>query len=43
MFSTFAIVITLLLLMFFAYRGYSVLILAPIMAVLAVLLSGDFK
>jgi len=28
--STFAIVITLLLLMFFAYRGYSVLILAPI-------------
>ncbi|BFM02461.1 GntP family permease [Psychrobacter alimentarius] len=42
MFSTFAIVITLLLLMFFAYRGYSVLILAPIMAVLAVLLSGDF-
>ncbi|QUY52675.1 GntP family permease [Psychrobacter pacificensis] len=42
MFSTFAIVITLLLLMFFAYRGYSVLILAPIMATLAVLLSGDF-
>ncbi len=28
--------------MFFAYRGYSVLILAPIMAVLAVFLSGDF-
>ncbi|WP_352310008.1 GntP family permease [Psychrobacter sp. W2-37-MNA-CIBAN-0211] len=42
MFSTLAIVITLLLLMFFAYRGYSVLILAPIMATLAVLLSGDF-
>ncbi|WP_201595139.1 GntP family permease [Psychrobacter vallis] len=42
MFSTFAIIITLLLLMFFAYRGYSVLILAPIMATLAVLLSGDF-
>ncbi|WP_201614561.1 GntP family permease [Psychrobacter sp. JCM 18902] len=42
MFSTFAIVITLLLLMFFAYRGYSVLILAPIMATLAVILSGDF-
>lgn len=42
MFSTFAIVITLLLLMFFAYRGYSVLILAPIMAILAVFLSGDF-
>ncbi|MBH0066285.1 MULTISPECIES: GntP family permease [Psychrobacter] len=42
MFSTLAIVITLLLLMFFAYRGYSVLILAPIMATLAVFLSGDF-
>ena len=42
MFSILAIVITLLLLMFFAYRGYSVLILAPIMAVLAVFLSGDF-
>ncbi len=42
MFSILAIVVTLLLLMFFAYRGYSVLILAPIMAVLAVLLSGDF-
>lgn len=42
MFSTLAIVITLLLLIFFAYRGYSVLILAPIMAILAVLLSGDF-
>ena len=42
MFSTLAIVITLLLLMFFAYRGYSVLILAPSMATLAVLLSGDF-
>lgn len=42
MFSTFAIIITLLLLMFFAYRGYSVLILAPIMAILAVFLSGDF-
>lgn len=42
MFSTLAIVITLLLLMFFAYRGYSVLILAPIMAALAVLFSGDF-
>lgn len=41
MFSTLAIVITLLLLMFFAYRGYSVLILAPIMAALAVLFSGE--
>lgn len=42
MFSTISIIITLLLLMFFAYRGYSVLILAPILAVLAVFLSGDF-
>lgn len=42
MLSILAIVITLLLLMFFAYRGYSVLILAPVMAVLAVFLSGDF-
>lgn len=42
MFSTFAIILTLFLLMFFAYRGYSVLILAPIMAMLAVILSGDF-
>ena len=42
MLSILAIVITLFLLMFFAYRGYSVLILAPIMAILAVALSGDF-
>ena len=41
MFSTFAIVLSLLLLMYFAYRGYSVLILAPLMATLAVALSGD--
>ena len=39
--STFAIVVSLLLLMFFAYRGYTVLLLAPIMAALAVILSGD--
>lgn len=39
--STLAIVISLLLLMFLAYRGYTVLLLAPIMAALAVLLSGD--
>ena len=39
--STLAIVISLLLLMFFAYRGISVLILAPIMAAIAILLSGD--
>ena len=39
--STFAIVLSVLLLMFFAYRGYTVLLLAPIMAALAVILSGD--
>ncbi|AKQ56876.1 GntP family permease [Bordetella hinzii] len=39
--GTLAIVISLLLLMFFAYRGVTVLILAPIMAALAVILSGD--
>lgn len=39
--STFAIVLSLLLLMYFAYRGYTVLLLAPIMAALAVLLSGE--
>lgn len=39
--STLAIVVSLLLLMFFAYRGVTVLLLAPLMAALAVLLSGD--
>ncbi len=39
--STLAIIISLLLLMLFAYRGISVLILAPIMAAVAILLSGD--
>ena len=39
--SILAIVISLLLLMFLAYRGISVLLLAPLMACLAVLLSGD--
>ena len=39
--GTFAIIISLALLMFFAYRGISVLILAPIMAAVAILLSGD--
>lgn len=41
MFSTLAIIISLLLLMYFAYRGYTVLLLAPLMAALAVFLSGD--
>lgn len=39
--STLAIVISLLLLMFLAYRGITVLLLAPLMAALAVFLSGD--
>lgn len=42
MLSTLAIIISLGLLMFLAYRGYSVLFLAPLMAILAVTLSGDF-
>ena len=39
--STLAIVISLLLLMFLAYRGISVLLLAPLLAMLAVFISGD--
>ena len=39
--STLAIVVSLLLLMFLAYRGITVLLLAPLMAALAVLLSGE--
>lgn len=39
--STLAIVVSLLLLMFLAYRGITVLLLAPLMAALAVFLSGD--
>lgn len=41
MLSTLAIIASLVLLMYFAYRGYTVLLLAPVMAALAVLLSGD--
>lgn len=41
MLSTLAIIISLALLMYFAYRGFSVLFLAPLMAILAVTLSGD--
>lgn len=39
--STLAIVVSLLLLMYLAYRGITVLLLAPLMAALAVLLSGE--
>lgn len=38
-----SILVSLGLLMFLAYRGMSVLILAPAMALLAVLLNGDFQ
>ena len=39
--STLAIVVSLLLLMYLAYRGVTVLLLAPLMAGLAVMLSGE--
>lgn len=39
--STIAIVLSLLMLMYFAYRGMTVLLLAPLLAAFAVLLSGD--
>ncbi len=39
--STLAIVVSLSLLMYLAYRGITVLLLAPLMAALAVLLSGE--
>lgn len=40
MVSIFGIVLSLFLLMFLAYRGYSVIILAPVLAMFAVLWSG---
>ncbi|MTI68723.1 MAG: GntP family permease [Firmicutes bacterium] len=40
MLGVFGIIISLALLMFFAYRGISVLILAPLMAMTAVILTG---
>lgn len=39
--STLAIVLSLLMLMYFAYRGMTVLLLAPLLAIFAVILSGD--
>ncbi len=39
--STIAIILSLLMLMYFAYRGMTVLLLAPLLAAFAVLLSGD--
>ncbi len=41
--STLAIIVSLLLLMYLAYRGITVLLLAPLMAGLAVLLSGEIS
>ena len=41
MLSILAVVVSLALLMFFAYRGVTVLLLAPLMGALAVLMSGD--
>lgn len=43
MLSVIAVVISLVLLMYFAYRGVTVLLLAPLMAALAVVLSGDAR
>ncbi|MEG9529839.1 GntP family permease [Mannheimia indoligenes] len=39
--STIAIILSLLMLMYFAYRGMTVLLLAPLLAIFAVILSGD--
>ncbi len=39
--STVAILLSLGLLMFLAYRGWSVILIAPLLALMAVLLSGD--
>lgn len=41
--GTLAIVVSLVLLMYLAYRGITVLLLAPLMAALAVLLSGEIN
>lgn len=41
--GTLAIVVSLVLLMYLAYRGITVLLLAPLMAALAVLLSGEIS
>jgi H+/gluconate symporter-like permease len=39
--GTFGIFLSLGLLMYLAYRGISVLILAPVLALLAVVMAGD--
>lgn len=42
MLGVISIVLTLIMLMFFAYKGVTVLVLAPLLAMLATLLSGEF-
>lgn len=42
MFGVIAIILTLAALMYFAYRGVTVLVLAPLLAMAAVLVSGEF-
>ncbi len=41
MLGVFAIILTLFALMYFAYRGVTVLVLAPVLAMLAALMSGE--
>ena len=41
MLGVIAIILTLLALMYFAYRGVTVLVLAPVLAIIAALLSGE--
>ncbi|MDP1860930.1 MAG: hypothetical protein Q8K82_19810, partial [Gemmatimonadaceae bacterium] len=43
MVSVVGIIVSLLLLMWLAYRGFNVLILAPVLALLAVLIGGDTR
>ena len=43
MLSVLAVVVSLALLMWLAYRGVTVLLLAPLMGALAVLLSGEAR
>mgnify|MGYP000031090290 CR=1 FL=1 len=43
MLSILAVVVSLALLMFLAYRGVTVLLLAPVMGALAVVLSGESR
>ncbi|MCI2105770.1 MAG: GntP family permease [Intestinimonas sp.] len=43
MLGVFGIIISLILLIYLAYRGITVLILAPVLAMLAILISGDMS